>query len=267
MLTFFRDIVPEPVRRVLRGHHNSVKTRFWNNPKEMLTLQLYRLTGRTYLQWYADRLNRFAKGDSAVESGMADSHRYFLSGDEDLELLVGLGLKQEHHLFELGCGYGRSAQHYVGFLEAGHYVGSDISRERLRQCEELLRHRGLLENKSPELLVNQNNTFDWLGERKFDFLWAGNVFTHVPPEDMEDIMANAHKIMHKDSIFGFTYTQNDHKSMFRHHAKDWDRNYAYFEGLAHRHGYTSEDISHLSTGRGAHTKNERLVKFVPTAGG
>ena len=231
MLAAFRNLVPEPVRYVLRGRHNSVKTRFWSNPKELVTLQLYRLSGKGYLRWYADRLDRFASGQSAVASGMADTHRYFLSGDEDLEALIDLDLKPSHSFFELGCGYGRSAQHFVRYLESGHYVGSDISLERLRQCEELLRHRSLME-KFPELLVNQDNTFSWLGDRKFDFLWAGNVFTHVPPEDMEIIMANAHKVMHQDSCFVFTYTENRSQTMQRHHAKDWDRNYAYFEGLA-----------------------------------
>jgi len=264
MISTLRAIVPEPVKRVLRGRHNSMKTRLWDNPRELLTLQLYRLRGKGYLEWYAERLDGFAQGDSAVASGMADTHRYFLSGDEDLELLRDLGLEPGHNMFELGCGYGRSAQHFVRYLEDGHYVGSEISRERLRQCDELLQHRGLMD-KHPELLVNGDNTFDWLGDRKFDFLWSGNVFTHVPPEDMEVIMANAHKVMRQDSCFIFTYTENPEQTMYRHHAKDWDRNYDYFQALAVRHGFQAENVSHLSRGRDGHSENERIVKYVPLA--
>jgi SAM-dependent methyltransferase len=264
MLNVFRSLVPEPVRLILRGRHNSVKTRMWDNPRELLTLLLYRMRGKDYLQWYADRLDGFANGASAVSSGMADTHRYFLSGDEDLGLLTDLGLKPNHHLFELGCGYGRSAQHFVRYLDDGHYVGSEISRERLRQCDELLKHRRL-GDKHPKLLVNGDNTFDWLDGRQFDFLWAGNVFTHVPPDDMEAIMANAHKVMHQNSCFVFTYTENPEQTMHRHHAKDWDRNYAYFKGLATRHGFQSENVSHLSKSQEGHgrSENERVVKFVP----
>jgi SAM-dependent methyltransferase len=260
MLGGIRSLVPEPARRVLRGKHKSVRTRFWDNPKELVVLQIYRLRGKTYLRWYADRLDSFAKGDSAVESGMADEHRYFLSGDEDLEVLIDLGMKPEHRMFELGCGFGRSAQHFVNYLGAGNYVGSDISSERLRQCNELLQHRNLTD-KWPKLLVNKDNTFTWLGEHRFDFLWAGNVFTHVPPDDMEDIMANAHRVMHDGAVFAFTYTENENKNMRRHHAKDWDRNFAYFEDLAKRHHYSATNISHLLRGRGGQTGNERLVRF------
>lgn len=260
MLGTLRILIPEPIRKKLRGRHNSIKTRFWDNPRELLTLKLYQLKGKSYLQWYAERLDRFAESDSAVSSGMADTHRYYLSGDEDLELLIDLGLKPEHKLFEMGCGFGRSAQHFVRYLGEKNYVGSEISRGRLRQCEELLRHRGLMD-KQPELLVNPDNSFDWLGQRTFDFLWAGNVFTHVPPEDMETIMANAHKVMHADSRFVFTYTRNPDETMHRHHAKDWDRNYEYFEALAGRHGFVSENVSHLSRQRDGHSPNERMVMY------
>ena len=173
MLGTLRILIPEPIRKKLRGRHNSIKTRFWDNPRELLTLKLYQLKGKSYLQWYAERLDRFAESDSAVSSGMADTHRYYLSGDEDLELLIDLGLKPEHKLFEMGCGFGRSAQHFVRYLGEKNYVGSEISRGRLRQCEELLRHRGLMD-KQPELLVKRKLGRDGVRKGEINLRWRMN---------------------------------------------------------------------------------------------
>lgn len=256
-----RAVLPPSLIKALRGKHGSIKTRFWSNPIELMTLGFYRLTGRNYLQWYAQRLDRFAAGESAVGSGLADTHRYYLSGDEDLETLVKAGMTPESTLFELGCGFGRSAQHFIKHLEPEHYVGSDISAERLRQCREIIEHRSLT-GKKPTFIANKNNSFDWLDGKQFDFLWSADVFVHVPPEDVEEIVSNIRKAMHTNSAFLFTYSANEGGTMRRHHAKDWERNFEFFDNLANKHGYTAENVSDLLCGRGNHGDNSRLVRYV-----
>ena len=260
MIGILSKAIPEPIKRRLRGHHNSIRGRFWDYPRELVEIQLYRLRGKGYLEWYADRLNKYASGQSAVASGMADRHRYFLSGDEDLEVLRDLGLKAEHDLLEIGCGFGRSAQHYVKFLDAGKYVGGDPAAERVRQCKELLEHRGLL-TKGPQLAVIPDNTFRWVGGRKFDFIWAGAVFTHVPPADLAVIFRNAHTALKPTGQFVFTYTENERKSRRRFYSKDWDYDYAMFEDFAKNNGYVAENISQMMRGRGGHAVNDRLVRY------
>jgi SAM-dependent methyltransferase len=260
MFVVLRKLLPEPVKRRLRGKHDSIKSRFWDYPRELVEIQLYRARGKGYLQWYADRLNRFAHGDSAVQSGMADSHRYFKSGDEDLELFREAGLKPHHVFLEIGCGFGRSAQHFVGYLEQGKYTGGDPSAERLRQCRELLNHRGVMA-KNPQLAVIPNNLFEWVGGKTFDYIWAGAVFTHVPAEDLAVIFANVRKVMHKDSQFLFTYTENSEKTIERFLSKDWYYNFPMFQDFAARYGFRAENLSHMLSGRGGHCKGDRLARF------
>ena len=101
--------------------------------------------------------------------------------------------------------------------------------------------------KNPTIIVNRDNSFDWLDGRTFDFLWCHAVFGHMPPKDVEDTIANVHKAMHAGSMFFFSYDPPQGKlagrEIVEEDARNWLQSFAFYENLAGRYGYDIEDVS------------------------
>jgi SAM-dependent methyltransferase len=234
-----RALLPDSVVKWLRGDGNSVRQRFIYTPLEQWRLKRHLSSGGTYVQWYATRLDEYAK-DARITSleGTTEAEKrrldYLESGYHDLDVLREMGVQPHNTLHEIGVGHGRSAHHFIAYLDADCYSGNDISAERLRIAQEHFSLRGL-DEKRPRIIVNPDNTFDWLEGRKVDFLWANSVFGHMPPEDVEDIISNLHKVMREDSIFYFTVRgRNPERDPDRLSVKDWVRNHDFWVELGKR---------------------------------
>ena len=242
--SFFRLILPEPVLKWLRGPKNkaSVRRRFFLDPWDRLQQKLFFLRGGTYIEWYAQRIDMMSHNHGVTSLAPTDKSeqrllKYLETGIEDLVILRKLGLQPTHMLHEIGLGAGRSAQFLIDYLEANHYSGNDISKERVRMAREVVSLKGL-DTKQPQCIVNRDNTFDWLEGRKVDFIWANSVFGHMPPEDVEDILRNLRQVMHEGTQFYYTVRGADpHINTSRWSVKDWARNHSFWEELAGRLGY------------------------------
>lgn len=240
-----RAILPDPVLQSLRGESNSVLQRFIHTPRARRELQRHMREGGTYLEWYASRLDSYARNDN-VDSldGKTERERhrlnYLATGENDLDLLKNVGLRPDHTLHEIGLGHGRTAQFLIEYLDPGNYSGNDISAERVRMARELFSLKGL-DAKNPKLVVNKDNSFDWLGDAKFDFIWANAVFGHMPPEDVEEIISRVRRFMRPDSVFYFTVRGADPDQKVRTLSeKDWVRDHDFWLRLGVLHGYSME---------------------------
>ena len=224
MFHYLWNLVPESTKILLRGDYNSCSARFIDRPRDWLALQTQRLLGKNFLNWYARRLDQAANQVSKGEGGKhLKAHEMMKTGREDLEVAKRFGLKPEHSLFEFGTGFGRSAQHFIGYLKKKQYCGNDISKGRVRQMTEYFELIGL-SNKEPKILVTTDNTFDWLNGRKFDYVWTMAVLSHMPDEDVVAFFKNAQKIMHENSTLLALDTHIEgYNDVFRYNAKDWFR--------------------------------------------
>lgn len=241
-----RLILPKSLLKKMRGRDHddkgSVVQRFIYDPQERFSLWLHYKRGGTYIDWYSKRLNRSASSQhvNTKEPSKEDEQRlvaYLETGHHDLAILNHFGMQQHHTLHEIGLGAGRSAQFFIQFLDSGNYSGNDISDERLRHAHELLKRKNL-DEKNPILICNINNSFDWLGGKKYDYLYANSVFGHMPPEDVEEILVNVRKIMTDKTEFYFTVWGADPNIKTRRRSvKDWARNQGFWDDLGSRLGY------------------------------
>ena len=257
MINILRAVVPEPVRKYLRGDQNSVKGRFFTNPINKLTVAIIRkVLGGSYLAWYARRLDQSLAGKSGAS---LMSGKYFSTGGEDLAALTDLGIKPHHTLFEFGTGEGRSAQHFANYLEPGHFVGNEISTARARRFHEYFEAKNLSDRK-PRLLLTHDNSFDWLNGEKFDYIWSQAVISHMPDDECREVLANLHKIMHRDTIAAFCFAEvDDGAPALRYTVKDFFRSPQLVIEWASRFGLAGEDRSEcLKYDQGSHLKNHPL---------
>lgn len=127
------------------------------------------------------------------------------------EFLMAQGLEPSHTLLDVGCGPGRAARRLVPYLDAGKYVGIDISDACLVHAQDL----SVIEfwaEQDPIFIVNADLNFDGFdlgGRLPFDFVWAHSVFTHLPPQQIVLMIANVPRILRPGGRFIFTYKRSD----------------------------------------------------------
>jgi len=251
------SLIPEQTRKRLRGDYNSVTKRFITAPAELAAQRILSLFGVNYLRWYADRLDRMLKERSGKD---LVGNVYFDSGHEDLAVLKIFGLKPHHTLFEIGTGEGRSAQHIAAYLDAGNLLGNDTSAERVRQLHEYFSEIGLSEKRA-DIIVTTNNNFDWFeGGKKVDYIWSNAVLSHIPDNDVREMLANMTNIMHKDTIALISVAEADGiERTVRYTVKDWLRPPAFYEKAAHEVGLKfSDESSHLPYGERSYPYKKSL---------
>jgi hypothetical protein len=255
-----RAILPPRAIKWLRGDFKSVQGRL-NAQRELIKLHCHKLRGGSYIEWYTKRMDGFA-AEAAIDP--ATKRLYHDSGIVDLETLKLLGMKPTDKLHEFGCGFLRSAYFFIDFLDTGNFSANDTSGERIRTGIDYIRltYGFDVPKKKPELIVNTDNSFDWL-RRKPDIIWCHAVFTHMPPADIEDVIRNLKKVMTKGSVFYFTYSQKEgqRRELERMGAKDWWHRHGFFAGLAERHGLVIDDMTDFIRSRGGYRPEHRLASL------
>jgi hypothetical protein len=223
-------------RRLFRLRARYYEAKLWT------TLWLHKLRGGKYIDWYGDTLNRGAKSAAYIMEEMPEW--IYESGADDLEAAKRLGLKPHHTLYEYGCGFLRSGNHFMRYLDAGNYAGNDAAGARVERGKEIF--KDLIAEKRASLFVTRDNTLSWIN-RKFDYIWCHAVFGHMPEKDIEEAIRNIRKIMHEGSVFIFSYDPLPEKYANelsrREDARDWWHSLRFYEQIAAKDGMVVEDVS------------------------
>ena len=185
-----------------------------------------------YLEAYTEHTERRVRDDpySAI-GGLWEE-----MGALQFDFLIAQGLAFSHTLLDIGCGTLRAGRHFIAYLDAGCYAGIDLSTEAIAFANAFVRENSL-ESKSPDLRVNKSQELDFetYDGRKFDFLLAHSVFTHLLPEHIEKCFSNLHRIMSEESRFYFTFfPANDDEISIRNYKNVYLPR-LFFEKLAEKH--------------------------------
>jgi SAM-dependent methyltransferase len=182
----------------LRGPHKSLRYRCWELPKQSAKLAFYRLMGRSWIDYYAKHI------DTSQSEVLTAAPVYLDVGKEFLNFLREHGLRPEHHVLDYGCGILRAALQLVPYLEPGRYVGVDISGARLEQGHQLMSEAGIAPDRYETHLVYDCSLKE-LDGRKFDYVWAHAVLTHMPEADIRSLLVALKAHLNRGASFFFTY--------------------------------------------------------------
>jgi SAM-dependent methyltransferase len=177
-------------------------------------------------------------------------------GKLQIDFLITKGLKSHHKLLDIGCGTLRGGRHIIKYLDSGNYYGIDISKGAIDHARTLVNQENL-NSKKPILIVNENMNlkFSEFEGNTFDFLLAQSVFTHLPPEHIEECLAHIREIMHEKSVFYFTYHSG--KKYSQKGSKGFRYPFCFFETLAGQFGFKLRDESKAY----AHPRGQRMAEF------
>jgi cyclopropane fatty-acyl-phospholipid synthase-like methyltransferase len=210
----------------------------------------YKLTGSSYSKYYADRMDRIVRRNP--NWGLNLNKRF------QLDYLVAQGLRPDSSLLDYGCGALAAGVHFIEYLLPDRYVGVDISAEVLAEGKRRLLSKNLM-GKRAELHHIESGALDVLGNRKFDVIWAQSVFTHMPPEDIHNLLRDIPRHMHASSRFYATFARTD-RDNHQERFKDWYYNIESFKNeavLSNLHMEVMPDWRHPDDNVGCDT----LIQF------
>jgi len=188
---------------------------------------------KPYSEFYAKRQDKKALLDPQKAVGGLWEE----IGRLQFDFVTSKGLKPEHKLLDLGCGSLRGGRWFIRYLQVGNYWGIDISRNILEAGKRVLVDEGL-EDKKPNLIVNQGLTFKELEGCKFDYILAQSVFTHMPEEDIEECFRNLNKILKPAGVFFATFNEGYRHRMFHKIAMGFRYPTSLFYSLGEEYGYS-----------------------------
>jgi SAM-dependent methyltransferase len=197
---------------------------------------------RPYLEAYAAHTDyRVVKDPYAAVGGKWEE-----LGRLQFDYLVANHLKPDSKLLDLGCGTLRGGRHFIRYLNAGNYTGTDISLKAIDYAHRLAMDE-FLATRKPRLIYRRPGEafFADLDDARFDFVLAHSVFTHLPAEVVEECLAGVGRVMNPDAIFFFTF--KDEAEPRRKDLKDFAHPARLFADLADRHCFlfqTHDDYKH-----------------------
>lgn len=205
---------------------------------------------RDFIPAYAEHTNLRMADNPKGAIGREDE--WESHGKLQLAFLIAQGMKSAHRLLDVGCGPGRAARRFVPYLDAGRYFGIDISKAALDYAAQLALDEGWA-NKLPLFLCNA--TLEDITVGPFDFIWAHSVFTHLPSQQIEVMIANAAKILVSGGKFLFTYKPATKPQ--RSGLKQFQYPPEFFIALGRKHGLVGEALPDMWP---AHQRTMRLAK-------
>lgn len=266
MIQIIKKILPDFLHPILRKCWLFCLNLINRSKESLLLIEViyYKIIGKNFFDWYANRLNIWAAKTQKFKDKTSKANKDFLvSGKDDLNVLREIGLKKNHKLLECGCGWLRSAFHFINYLDKKNYCGVDPVKNRIEKGKEFFDIVSL--NKAPKFFVIKDNSFNLLKGKKFDFLWCHAVFAHLPECDIEEIFINSKKLMKKNAKFVFTYhniiSHKKSKSLHKHfafynlfnlrddvkklNARDWHHKFIFYEKIGKKVGLKMEDYPEI----------------------
>ena len=193
----------EALKRWLRGDYNSIRYRYFHLPKAWLVYTLgYRIRGKGWIDFYSKRM------DGKADAPFNPKQKYLDFGQFQLDYLKNVGLKPEHQFLDYGCGVMRTGIHLAGYLEPNRYTGVDISTNRLANGVKLMAQHGFKKSSYEAIQVSDCYLKELEG-RKFDFVFAASVFTHLPLAEILIALGTIRDLLTPDGVFYFTYAEAD----------------------------------------------------------
>ena len=215
---FIKKIIPKKIVVWLRGSHNSVLQRFLSSPKEKINYFYSKLKGKTWIEFYSGRLNKFVIQNQLLKKEINNS--YIIDGKNDLKYLIKNGLKPNHNFLDYGCGFLKTGLYVIPYLKYGNYTGVDISIERIKEGEKLLEKNGIKKNEFKTIFVKDCKLKE-LSNMKFDFIYAGSVLTHMPPQDIIQLFYSLKNKFTKNGVMYFSFHQSQSEKFEQINIKDF----------------------------------------------
>ncbi len=147
-------------------------------------------------------------GEAHYRGFIGCAGRYDLMAASQFDLLTLGGLREGHHLLDIGCGSLRAGRLLIPYLAEGRYAG--IEPERWLVQEGIEREVGADQVRLKAPLFHHVDDFEMASlARTFDYLLAHSIFSHASQAQIRRCCEQAHAVMGPKSLFYATFLIGD----------------------------------------------------------
>ncbi|WP_130797479.1 class I SAM-dependent methyltransferase [Streptomyces otsuchiensis] len=169
---------------------------------------LLRARHRDHVAYYRAVMASDAGRSPEAAVGSRSHDRWLALGEMQFQYLLRHGLRPDHRMLDIGCGNLRAGWRFIEHLDPGHYYGIDISPDILVHAKRTLVDRGL-QGRLPYLTITDDLTLDFLPDDHFDVVHAHSVFSHSPPEVIDECLAHVGRVLRPEGFFDFTFDRTE----------------------------------------------------------
>jgi len=176
---------------------------------QRLEVRLKKMLYRDYETYYLSETKADVDEDPAAAVGPADLWEEMRTWQFEF-LVKKAGLEEDDVLLDLGCGVLRGGIPLIEYLDVGNYYGMDISGDALEQGREAIASHDLAD-KDPTLVNNTDLRFQEseLSTLQANVVWAQSVLTHLPPEQVQELLAHVDRVLDEGGQFYATWYKAD----------------------------------------------------------
>lgn len=143
-------------------------------------------------------------GDRHYRAYVGPPEQYDFMGATQFRLLTTLGLREDHHVLDIGCGSLRSGRMLIAYLQPDRYCGVEPNGWLIDDVIEKELGSQLIGLKAPKF--DHNSDFDFTGfKRTFDFIIAQSIFSHTGIDMTAGALKNMAAVMHRDTLALVTF--------------------------------------------------------------
>lgn len=200
-------------------------------------------------------------------SGLGVGEMWNEIGQLQFNFLTKNGLLPSHVFLDIGCGSLRAGVHLIDYLGEGNYYGFDQSAFLITAALEYEIPKLNLQEKHPTLYIRDDFHFS-ITNKKFDFLMAQSVFTHLTWNSILLCLRRASLVMHKNSKFYATFFENDTNDPASPCIPQISGGYTYLDKDPYHYSYHCfEDLSAYCglnvdyIGDWSHPRNQKMLLF------
>lgn len=195
----FKYLLPVEIKKTLKYILYSIQ--------DLLTL----MSGKKKSDYPPKRLNFVGSGD------------FIKVGNEFTEHFKEIGgLKPDNTVLDIGSGIGRMAIPLTKYLKGGEYYGFDIDKRGIQWCKKNIskKHSNFhfeyvdiynkFYNKKGKIKASQFK-FPY-SDKKFDFIFATSVFTHMLPDQVTQYLAEIKRVLKENGKCFLTFFSIDEEA-------------------------------------------------------
>jgi SAM-dependent methyltransferase len=155
--------------------------------------------------------------------GPEDSvHHYYRWVWEYLAYLTLIAeLRREQAVLELGCGHGRTCRALLGYLRSpGSYAGIDVDKRRIQDAQSRIQARTpnfqfiwadvISAHSNPHGAVRGADYKFPFADGSFDVIYAASLFTHLLPDETQNYLREARRVLKSGGRLLFSFFLLDH---------------------------------------------------------
>ena len=130
--------------------------------------------------------------------------KYDLVAAMQFNLLTTLGLRDHHHLLDIGCGSLRVGRLLIPYLRKGHYHGLEPNEWLVTEGFQQELGEDIRELKAPTFQHRDDYGMEDFGV-PFDFMVAQSIFSHTPQSQIRQCFAQVAKTLAPEGRFAATF--------------------------------------------------------------